>query len=187
MTEDTAPTFRAFLGLPIPESAAAVLAGHLTAFRRAFAPRLRWIPRAHWHLTVRFLGATPMAAAADLGALIDASATAAAGPVTAELEQLGPFPRRRPATLAFTLAASPALARLADALRSRVEALGFAADDRPFRPHVTVGRPDRGAALPSMPVAATVSFERVALYRSETLPTGAHYTEVHGRQLVANA
>jgi 2'-5' RNA ligase len=76
------------------------------------------------------------------------------------------------------------LARRVDAA---LAALGFPRDDRPFSPHVTLGRvrrPGRDPALTdALERATTREFGRVpvpsaSLMRSELGPRGARYTEL---------
>jgi 2'-5' RNA ligase len=64
---------------------------------------------------------------------------------------------------------------------------GAAADDRPFRGHLTLARARGRAAVPSSLVGVALgggwTAGRVSLVRSQTHPAGARYDEVAGRAL----
>jgi 2'-5' RNA ligase len=146
--------------------------------------RIRWVRIESLHLTLRFLGPTPLDMAP---ALARAAAVAAAEvpPFEVTLAGAGAFPTMaRPRTLWLGLrAGTDELARLAAEL-DRALALTEARPDvraelraaaRPFTPHLTIARTDglRAAADAARALSAAVggrewSFraERVVLFRS---------------------
>ena len=130
----------------------------------------RWTPPSRWHLTLLFLGDVP---ADRLAPLTDAVApvVAATPPLSLQLAGGGRFgPRRRPAVCWVGLDGDVVgLTDLAVRLAAAARALGLPVEDRPFRPHLTVGRwrsgrpadgnlPERlaGYAGPAWPVAEVV-------------------------------
>ena len=92
------------------------------------------------HLTLRFLGPTPATRQAELEAVADSVAGAAA-PFEARLSGGGAFPSlARPRSLWVGVAAGhDELARLADALTAAVIEGGQAVETRPFAAHLTLG------------------------------------------------
>ncbi len=139
-----------------------------------------WTAVERWHLTLLFLGAVPPD---TVPALTDRVGQAVAGtpPMTLRLAGAGRFgPARRPQVLWAGLAGDVgALTALAGRLATAARTLGLPVEDRPFRPHLTLGRwrPGRpadgtladrlaGYEGPEWPV------EEVALVRS-TLGAGA--------------
>jgi 2'-5' RNA ligase len=65
------------------------------------------------------------------------------------LAEIGAFPNfRRPRIIWVGLDAPPALELLQDRLERLSEAIGFAPDGQPFRPHVTLARVREGQRLP---------------------------------------
>ena len=101
----------------------------------------RWTAPERWHLTLLFLGTVP---ADVVPALVSkaAPAVADAPPMTLRLAGGGRFGSRRRPQVAWAgvdgdVAPLVALAgRLADVARS----LRLAVEDRPYRPHLTLGR-----------------------------------------------
>ena len=125
----------------------------------------RWGDPARWHLTLLFLGAVPPALLPDLTAAVG---TAVAGtlPATLRLAGAGRFgSRRRPAVCWAGLDGDVAvLTALAGRLAAAARGLGLPVEDRPFRPHLTLGRwPPRRPADGDLP-------DRLAGYRGPDWP-----------------
>ena len=165
----TASAGRLFLAVDPPPSAVAALAAVLGPLR-GLPGAPRWTEPARWHLTLLFLGDV---AAALLPPFTDRVAAAVAGtpPLRLRLAGGGRFgTRRRPAVCWAGVDGDVAgLAALAGRLADVARATGLPVEDRPFRPHLTVGRwrpgqaadpdlPDRlaGAPGPAWPVTEVV-------------------------------
>ena len=101
----------------------------------------RWTPRDRWHLTVLFLGAVPedLAPALEEGLGQAAVATPA---MTLRLAGAGRFGSpRRPQVFWTGLDGDLApLVALAGRLAEVARRLDLPVEDRPFRPHLTLGR-----------------------------------------------
>ncbi len=143
---------------------------------------MRWVDAETTHFTLHFFAELP---AERVPAVVAAVGAVVAGqkPFTLSLGGLGSFPAgARARVLWVGLAeACPVLAELAHQVQSAVAGCGFEIDPRPFRAHVTLGRPqprfDLGAwreavAEPAGLPAFTAS--RVVLYESRN---GHHVRE----------
>ncbi len=155
----------------------------------------------HWaaidsiHLTLKFLGETP---AERLDAIGDAVAKAISGRESFALgvQGVGCFPNaRNPRVVWAGLAGGlTPLHALQDSIESTVAPLGFPTEDRPFSPHLTLGRlrhnqrGDKsntqgvaafGAALAKLEVGALAEWQvaGVSLMQSDLKPFGAVYTQ----------
>jgi 2'-5' RNA ligase len=131
------------------------------------------------HLTLRFFADLP----ADLlPAAVEAAGAACAprAPFDLEVRGLGRFPARGPLRVVWAGLGEgrEALVALAAALVGELEARGFAADERPFAPHLTLARArdPRGSGDAARAVAAltpsTGAFgsqrvDRLVLFRSD--------------------
>jgi 2'-5' RNA ligase len=172
------PVQRLFIALPLDETTQSTLHEAATD---ADLPALRTTPPHNLHLTLRFLGETPADAIADLVAML--------GGWTRELSpfdlrttgRLMLFPgERRPRILAAEIEPDPKLMHLAERVERACQEAGFPAEQRPFRPHITLGRfkfkgrPPRGFAPPepNAPTTSTHVTEAV-LYASDLTPDGA--------------
>lgn len=175
---------RLFLALPLSDAARAAAVA-LAAPLREQAPRLKWVEPALYHLTLRFLGDTEAVRLPELTAAF-APAVAASAPFALRLGALDTLPRGPGArVLALALAEGGApLAALAAALEAESRRLGFAAETRPFRAHLTLARSRQGERLPPGLLAAAPALaaegptwraESALLMESELSPRGPHY------------
>jgi 2'-5' RNA ligase len=137
----------------------------------------------NWHLTLRFLGDTDPVAADRLFAALD---EADLGPAFRfRWSGLGAFPNPRKATVLWVGIGegSDRLQDLAERARTAVEDAGFAPEDRPFVPHLTLGRIRPPADVRSLIEGAeapsgSVAVDDVVVYRSRLGPAGARYEVV---------
>lgn len=101
----------------------------------------RWTEPQRWHLTLLFLGAVPRE---ELPALVAGAApvVAAAPAMQLRLAGAGRFgsPRRPAVAWAGVDGDVGPLTGLADGLARSARDLGLAVEERPFRPHLTLGR-----------------------------------------------
>lgn len=161
---------RLFVALALPEAVRKELS-RIVGLIAPVNPGVRWVPEENYHLTLAFLGGVSDERVSDVvSALRSGVAGIVAG--SARLDVLGAFPSARRARVLWVgLAdAEGVIARLSTAVGEAVAALGFPREDRPFTPHVTVGRRKDAAPLRApqpIPVAPmAVPVDRVTLYRS---------------------
>jgi 2'-5' RNA ligase len=122
------------------------------------------VPRDKIHLTLAFLGevADDRAAAA-----VAAGAQALAKPFRLRLDEVGSFRQARVGWIGCHNT-PPRLAALQSSLVLALEAHGFARDERPFAPHVTLAR-GITRPVPRAPTAAIAwRVDELTLVRSET-------------------
>jgi len=175
---------RAFIAA-LPDAATRAQLVEYQGQMRPHAERLRWIGAADLHLTLRFLGDTSDARLNALQGSVDAVAQSLPA-ATLHVEQAALWPPRRSSVLVLELADEPAMQACAARLEQASVALGFAAEPRSFRAHVTLARgrsipPTMLAALPRPP--PTLRFDRVGLF-CRALPTmQTRYRALHLREL----
>jgi 2'-5' RNA ligase len=142
-------------------------------------------------VTLRFLGEVDREGAAAVCAALDRLPLP--GPISLRLGRGGSFPpagggRRRPPSALWIGVdrGAPELARLAGLVDEALAPLGFDRPDKPFAPHLTLGRVRRaarddwaealgrcgGGTWPDVPVTGLV------LWRSDLLADGARHTVV---------
>jgi len=169
LPSDTHP--RLFVAVPLEEAARAAVEGLVDDVRAtvdavAREPRseVRWVRMDGLHLTVRFLGPTDAVRIPDLGAIVDGTA-AATEPFEVTVKGAGAFPSpTRPRTLWLGIDDGGAeLAALTERLGRGLASAGWAADDRPFRAHLTLGRSD---GRREGPLAARVLADRAAAFEA---------------------
>lgn len=191
-----ATTVRAFIALDLPAGMQTSLDKIVVPLRRELTDMpLRWVRIANIHITLKFLGPMQPNEIDKLkSSVADHAARFASIPV--EFDGLGTFPNaHKPLVLWVGLRAGPALADLQRSLESSLAAQGFASDDRPFTPHLTIARVRRdhrvanlkrigeimaAAKLPSLPSA---TLEELTLYRSDLKAGGSVYNPLFRARL----
>ena len=190
-------TQRLFIATALPPEAREAVGRLAAELRSRAGAGLRWTPVGNLHLTLRFLGETPVEKIDGIAAAIGEAAADAAA-FDAGFGRLGTFGGRRPRVL--WLAPSEGAAELG-ALAGRIdEALseaGMPAREGAFRPHLTLARVRRGeqrtaAALAELIAGAEIPRIRCAvsgveLVRSELGADGARYTVLGSFGLAAGS
>lgn len=184
-------TIRAFIALPLPADWTEALGFVIAELQKAMPSGVRWVNPSGIHLTLKFLGPTDPNLADRIIAALGRQFDAPAVPQLT-LAGLGTFPAgRNPRVIWAGVSGDPATL---DALHERAEdavaGLGWPAEKRPFRPHLTLGRVrDRAPARQrqaiadviarsALPAAASWRPDTVRLFRSELTPRGAIYTSL---------
>ena len=139
-------THRLFVALELPDAVRGALAGPLEDLRTHLAD-VRWERVDKLHVTMQFLGAT---APEVIEAIEVAMRGAVAGCRPHALQLAGiqgaPAPHTPRMVWARLAGDVQGLTSLRDAVGTALAPLGFAADHRPFQPHITVGRVARDAS-----------------------------------------
>jgi 2'-5' RNA ligase len=126
---------RLFTAIDIPADVKAALAALLDRLRPLGT--LKWIPVEKLHITTKFIGEWPDKPEARLDELKRSLASVKApAPVDIVVRGLGRLPR----VLYAAVEPNDALTALAAATEQAVEGTGVAAENRVYRPHVTLAR-----------------------------------------------
>jgi 2'-5' RNA ligase len=173
---------RLFAGIPILDDARREILALLGRLREGDWP-VRWVHDEGLHLTLKFFGEV----APERFDVIEEAVRIAGrdtGALHLRLDGVGAFPSMvRPRVLWVGIDAPPALELLYDRLARGGEAIGFAPEGAPFRPHVTLGRVREGHRLPSGELEAAAqslgaeSFlaRQLVLYESVLTTHGPRY------------
>jgi 2'-5' RNA ligase len=187
---------RIFLAV-FPPTAAQDIAAQVVDRLRGSDDGVSWVKRENLHYTLRFLG--------DLGD--DGAGRAAEAAVegvsghpafVARLGGMGAFPGARRARVLWVglSEGAEALKSLADSVEQSLRKKGFGRADRPFAPHLTIGRvrepkQDWTAALERgskeferADEEARFQVDRVLVVHSRLSPKGSVYTVRHEAKLV---
>lgn len=139
------------------------------------------------HITLKFLGPVASSFIGDVAGALD-QIGADTKPFTITLAGTGIFKD------AFWLGLRPCkhLHELALLINQRLEPFGFAPENRPFIPHLTVARINQRSRVDTEPllqqfrdeVWASLEVQQIHLYQSVTLPTGVKYSVMHTAKLL---
>ncbi len=181
---------RLFVALLLPPAVTDELAAVQQRLQRSGAHPVKWVTPAAIHLTLQFLGeVADSRVSALLAALEPVHPAASAPPIHAGLGAVGAFPhRRRPQTVWVGVEGDlAALKWLHQAVVTALMPLGFLPEERPFHPHLTLGRVRReattaqrtalGTAIAALPHPAPMTWlaGRPFLVQSTLTPGGAVY------------
>ncbi len=167
---------RLFVAIELPEECRARLADLGPA-----PAGVRWLPSQALHVTLAFLGELDPSAVGKLERRLDGVRGI---PFELEFAGLDTFGRPRPTVIHVPVVQPPrALFDLHGQVRAAIRSAGISTDDKPFRPHVTVGRAKnttRGDLRPILDRHAGRRFCRTevrgfALFSSVLHPQGAEH------------
>jgi len=184
---------RAFIAVEIPTEIQAIIAHSITPLKNALPKSLiRWVSPQNVHLTLKFLGDISPANLERLVGILKVEA-ALHEMFSMSLGGLGAFPtQRRARVLWIGLEAPPALAALQRGVGAATAQLGFPGENRPFSPHLTIGRVAQNSsptdlqhiqsALDATKVGklATVRVQAIHIFKSDLQPGGSVYTPLYG-------
>ena len=128
---------RLFTAIDIPQPVLSKLSALLDLLRPA--AKLRWSPAENLHVTTKFIGEWPENKLGEMHNALAAVAMPAAAILT--VRGLGWFPNpHSPRVFWVGVDAGGELNALAQAIDRAVTRLGVPAEERPFRPHLTLAR-----------------------------------------------
>jgi 2'-5' RNA ligase len=179
-----AEQIRAFIAIEIPEEVKSFLSNLATSLK-ATSANVRWVRPEGMHLTLKFLGNIPK----DLIPTLDQNL----GPVFSrsedirlEVGRVGAFPHLRKPRVIWAGLEDKAglLVPLVGKLEEQLAALGFKKENRPFSPHMTLGRVKSGKNISDLVeavrnrsdiVGPSFTADHAILFRSILKPSGAEY------------
>ncbi|MGQ9525195.1 MAG: RNA 2',3'-cyclic phosphodiesterase [Armatimonadota bacterium] len=165
----------------------------LRDYLRQTGADVKWVDSSHYHITLKFLGNVPES---KLSAVANAVQSAVSGLAAfrIELRGTGAFPNlRRPnAIWVGVTEAAHNLAKLASAIETALEPLGFERDGRPFQAHLTIGRIRSPKGLGSLSTRLAemrdacigdMDVVEAVVMRSDLTPKGPVYTRLASARL----
>jgi 2'-5' RNA ligase len=186
---DNPEQIRSFIAIELPEEAKKGLARLRKELERDEHKFVKWVDPGGIHLTLKFLGNIPSKRVTEITEAIKEAAQGIS-PFHLEISGLGAFPNLKQARVFWVGIGGEMdkLSRLQQNIDSALTALGFAKEERPFVPHLTLARIREGASPPERRsfgelVGSTifedkypVEVEAIRLMRSQLMPAGAIYT-----------
>jgi 2'-5' RNA ligase len=180
---------RSFVAIELPDEAKRGLARLRRELERDEHRFVKWVDPGGIHLTLKFLGNIPSKQVTEI---TEATKKVAQGvsPFHLEISGLGAFPSLKQPRVVWVGVGGELdkLSTLQQNIDSALAALGFAGEERPFVPHLTVARVREGASASErgrfgeLVASATfggrypVEVGAVRLMRSQLTPAGAVYT-----------
>ncbi len=182
---------RSFIAIDLNPETQKMLGEAVRGLKPGAGNVVRWVPENNIHITLKFLGDTSPTNLEILKKIITTEA-GRVQPFEIQVDGLGAFPSiRRPRVVWVGMQAPPTLFALQRSIDVETQRLGYAPEDRPFSPHLTLGRLAHNAtpeeirqvgeklAVSQVTIHASVQVKTVILFRSDLQPSGAIYTPIH--------
>jgi RNA 2',3'-cyclic 3'-phosphodiesterase len=183
---------RAFVALRMSDGTETAIEQFIDSLR-PLCDWVRWVSRANFHLTLRFLGnEAPLSQLETLAAGLAAIA-GQTQPFSLTVQGVGGFPNLARPRVIWAGLRGDGLIKLAEDVGTAASRSGFSDEDRPYTPHLTIARVSdpkgltqlrnilNGARQHQFGVSTITS---MALYRSVLDSTGAKYVELKHWDLV---
>ncbi len=187
-------SWRLFIAIELPVDVRKKLKDHIDRLRNSIPDaRASWSREEKLHLTVKFLGDTPVAKVEALSQAAERVANSVS-PFEIMIAGCGAFPPSGQPRVVWIGIEDPSgqLGRLQQSLEDECAEAGFARELRPFHPHLTIARlrkPQGSRQLAAMHKeigfeSENVSVSGIAVMRSELSSEGSrHYTIVSLHEL----
>jgi 2'-5' RNA ligase len=188
---------RAFIAIDLSEE----IQLHLEEVQKNYRAQLkhipiRWVVPENIHLTLKFLGDVSISNLNLLTDMIQAEISSH-HQFDISVGGSGAFPNnRQPRVIWIGVEAPTELAAIQNGIETTTARLGYTREERPFSPHLTLGRVSRNISSQEMKIISKtldttrVGFlgitcvDKVHLYRSDLQPTGAVYTQIFSSSLI---
>jgi 2'-5' RNA ligase len=182
---------RAFIAIDLPSHLQDRLSQLSNAMKKEMGDvPIRWVATENMHLTMKFLGDVSLNNLDVLTNILIREA-AVREPMVISLGGVGAFPKmRRPRIIWAGMEAPPELASLQRGIDKQTARVGYAREQRPFSPHITMGRvsrnatPDHVRIIGDMLSTQNIGFLGVArvrevhLFRSDLQSDGVVYSRL---------
>lgn len=176
---------RSFIALDLPAEIREALGKLQLRLKEAKAP-VNWVKPDRIHLTLKFLGDVQEDVLPEIMGALEKVASQTE-PFSLRPEGCGAFPSMMRMRVVWVglIGEQGALADLRQKTEDAVAALGFPREDRPFKPHLTLGRVRDARHIKELQqgllnsrafVAEAFDVTEVVLYKSDLRSEGAHYT-----------
>ncbi len=189
---------RTFLAIELPDSTKKNIIDHIHHYRDLSKSMIRWVNRENLHITMKFLGKFDQTHVHRLKNLLTNSLKAI--PVfKIHIDRMGAFPNlHTPKVVWMGFDYPENLDLIYRHIEDSIQTLGYEADDRPFSPHLTLGRVRRdlshseikntGQIMTSAELNFQSEFtaEKITFFQSELTREGPIYSKLFEINLVSN-
>ncbi len=187
---------RAFIAIELPVPIQNAIQQETAVLRQALDSTLvRWVPSHNVHLTLKFLGDVSPANIKLLTQTLSQEADQQPA-FDIQIGGIGSFPTsRRPRVIWIGLHAPAVLESLQRCIESAAARLGYAPEERPFSPHLTIGRVRQNLPASSIQKIRTsleatkvgnlgsAKVDSIHLFKSDLNSNGSVYTKLSSAPL----
>ncbi len=175
---------RCFISINLPEDLKRNINEAIEVLKER-KPDVKWVPAENLHITLKFLGSTDEEVASQLERKLSALASRHYS-FRIGLHGMGLFPdKRRPRVVWIDLTDVEEVKKLQEEVEESAVTYGYSRENRPFSPHLTVGRVRSSAGKNDLLSAVeslknrdfgNIEVDAFSLMKSDLKPAGAQYT-----------
>ena len=183
---------RSFIAIELPTEIQQAISRSTASLQKVLPrPLVRWVASLNVHLTLKFLGDVSPANLERLAETLRLEVITYPA-FTMSVNKLGAFPNpRRPRVFWIGLEAPPTLLALQRGVEAVVARMGYPLEDRPFSPHLTIGRVSQNATAAELQKIRTalegatvgmlgiVQVNAIQIFKSDLQPSGPVYTPMY--------
>lgn len=187
---------RAFIAIELPENTLDEIEKQTLRLRQMLGNDIiRWVPSQNMHLTMKFIGDIAASHVDFLRQMLTREAESHK-PFDLQLGGLGSFPNpKQPRILWIGIHAPVGLTSLQKNIEAGASRLGYQQEERPFSPHLTIGRARQNVGMPEyqkiraaidstqLGNISTARIDAIHLFKSDLHPGGSIYTKLFSAQL----
>ena len=187
---------RSFLAIEIPPSIQGAISSQIESIKRNFPkPAIRWVTTGNIHLTLKFLGEASPRSLDQIASSVESEINQIK-PFSIPFSEAGVFPNaRKPRIIWIGLNNSKELDSIHKLIESVTISLGFQREERPFSPHITLGRvndffpaTELGKLLTEIrsidiSLIENLEVKSVTIFKSDLQPKGPVYISTHSISL----
>lgn len=151
-----------------------------------YGAQIRWVREEGMHLTLKFLGEISQDKVQKVQSLLQ-KISEHHGPFSLKLIGTGTFPRERRNIRVIWIGVedSPQMMKLQEEIEEKLDSIGFPKENRPFHPHLTLGRvkstKNIQPVLQELAKQSEICFGdmnvgKISLFQSILKPSGAEYS-----------
>jgi RNA 2',3'-cyclic 3'-phosphodiesterase len=179
---------RTFIAIPLPGEIHQKLADLIQRLKEPGNHAVRWVTAENIHLTLKFLGEVAPEKAQDISHAMEEIAGQAHF-FDIRIKHTGAFPNlKRPRVFWVGISQFDELKNLQEMLEKKMERLGFESENRPFSPHLTLGRVNESASRQELDrivekitrnqaiELGSVHVTEMQLFKSDLTPKGSIYS-----------
>ena len=177
---------RCFIAVNLPDEVRKSLSGVISELRKSRAD-VKWVSAENIHLTLKFLGGTEESVVPGIRQCLSKKLSLYR-PFYIKIAGIGCFPsEKRPRVIWIGMEGSAVLSEIQKDIDGEISKFGFAPEDRPFSPHLTIGRvrstrnlTDLTRYFDGFKAADFGEFEvrSIHIMKSDLKPAGAEYSSL---------
>lgn len=176
-------SIRSFLAFEISDASKGWIEERKQEMMRSMKGTIRWVKREVLHVTLHFFGKIPPKSIEKVEEIF-IPLTSEFPAFTLRVKGIGAFPNRRNPRVLWTgieeMSKKPQLRTFIAAMQAALREGGFPVENRPFTPHVTIGRVKRFLSFNwdnfrDLPICPPFTVSEITLFRSDLSRKGPIY------------